>query len=91
MDARQAIAVARSYVLEVFSDEGVEDVGLEEVEYDETKDIWRVTLGFSRPWDQMRSGLLGTGPAQPRRSFKVVSLGSDGGVVSLKDRALLRA
>ncbi len=89
MDARSAIAAARDYITETFADEGIFNVGLEELEFDDVNRIWSVTIGFSRPWDQVRNALFGTmstAPEQARRAFKVVSLRDDGTVLSLKNR-----
>ena len=50
MDVKQAIAVAKSYVSTVYQEEGVFNIGLEEVLFD--NGTWDVTIGFSRPWDK---------------------------------------
>ena len=52
MDAKQAVSRARAYLVELFDDEGIEQVGLEEVDFDGTSNEWRITLGFSLPWDR---------------------------------------
>ena len=52
MDVREAVAVAKGYLTNLYTDEAIEHLGLEEVEFDECSDTWRVTLGFSRPWDR---------------------------------------
>jgi len=74
MDVKQAVATARTYIGELFADEGVTNLGLEEVEYDEPQGEWRVTLGFSRPWDTTPSGFSAMTQLNPQRprSFKVV-------------------
>ena len=88
MDVKHAVATAKKYVGELFAQEGITNLGLEEVEFDEAAGEWRVTVGFSRPWDMMgtpAATLLFQGV--PRRSFKVVRLSDrTGTVVSVRDR-----
>jgi hypothetical protein len=90
MDVKQAVQVAKAYVSDLFSEEQIRNVGLEEVEFDDTSHEWLVTIGFARSWDE-RSGLekamIGLS-----RSFKVVRLSdSDGRVISVKDRRVAEA
>jgi len=54
MDVKEAVALAKKYVGEVFAGEPISDVGLEEVEFDDVAGIWAVTIGFSRPWETTR-------------------------------------
>ncbi len=85
MDVKEAVKVAKTYVADVFGDEGLFNLGLEEVEHD--ADVWRVTLGFSRPWNTVRNTMtLITGETAPRRSYKVVSINEDGEIVSVRNR-----
>ena len=48
MDVKQAVAVAKSHVADLFSDEGITALGLEAVEFDDTNNAWKITIGFSR-------------------------------------------
>lgn len=82
MDVKQAIALAKKYVVEVFADEGVFNIGLEEVEF--TGSTWEVTIGFSRQWDKPPrnpfSAALGTDQPDLRgvnRTYKVVEVNDD--------------
>lgn len=85
MDVKKVVRVAKDYVDELFGDEMIVDVGLEEVDLDES-DNWVVTIGFSRPWDRKIGSVLG---GQASRSYKVVRIrDEDGKVLSVKDRAL---
>lgn len=79
MDVKVAVRVAKEYISTIYSDEGIENIGLEEVKFDDSRNQWNVTIGFSRPWD--RVGNFATslgraiGPADwRRRSFKVVEI-----------------
>jgi hypothetical protein len=55
MNVREAVATAKEYVSELFANEGLSDVGLEEVSLDEQTGHWLVTIGFARPWDKAAS------------------------------------
>jgi hypothetical protein len=48
LDVQDAIKKARDYVGEIFKDEPIADIGLEEVEFD--TDSWKITIGFNRIW-----------------------------------------
>ena len=57
MDAKQAIKAAKSYVSDILEDEGLMNLGLEEVKFKEFENCWEITLGFSRPWNGLLSSL----------------------------------
>ncbi len=90
LDVKQAVSVAKEYVGNVFADEGLDNLGLEEVEYVDINDEWRITLGFSRPWDRAQSIADVMFPRNPR-SYKVVTIGKDGRVLSVKNRETANA
>ena len=52
MDVKEAVGLAKRYVVDLFSDEEITDVGLEEVVFDEPAGDWRVMIGFSRRWNR---------------------------------------
>ena len=54
-DVKEAVQLAKRHLLQVFSGEKITDVGLEEVEFDNTKGDWKITMGFTRPWDHKHS------------------------------------
>lgn len=81
MDVKVAVDVAKKYISTLYDDEGIDNIGLEEVKFDDARKQWKVTIGFLRPWD--RAGYIaknlehleGSGPAGwKRRSFKVVEI-----------------
>lgn len=78
MEVKEAVSRAKSYVMALFAEEGIGDLGLEEVEFDELEGAWEVTLGFTRAWD--RNAII-----RPR-AFKVVRVADDGKVLSVKHR-----
>lgn len=90
MDVKEAVAAAKKYVGELFAQEGITNLGLEEVEFDEQAREWRVTVGFSRPWDTVSGwAALAAQPPQtnPRRSYKIVRISdTTGEAVSVRNR-----
>ncbi|HEX3996367.1 MAG TPA: hypothetical protein VHX39_34790 [Acetobacteraceae bacterium] len=84
MDARTAVSTAKAHVEELFGSEGVFNLGLEEIEFDETNDRWFVTVGFSRSWDKKQGVMADLSPAE--RTYKVVMIDKDGRVRSVKNR-----
>lgn len=87
MEVKEAIALARQYVTDVFSDEQLKDFGLEELEFDDDKNIWAITLGFSRPW-QVNAGQNALAAlVSPKRDYKVVRISDQTKkVLSIKNR-----
>ena len=55
MHVKDAARMAKTYLTDLFADEQIMNVGLEEVEFDGMKSAWRITIGFSRPWDQKKT------------------------------------
>ena len=83
MGPKEAVQVAKRHVLELFEDEGISDVGLEEIET--AGGYWKITIGFSRKWDLSVSSVLGGSG----RAYKVLQINKkDGDVLSVKDRNL---
>ncbi|WP_157272164.1 hypothetical protein [Azohydromonas aeria] len=76
MDVKTVVAQAKHQIADLFADEAIENLGLEEVDYDESKGVWSVTLGFSRPWDQPRGALAAIAGQNlyAKRAFKVVQI-----------------
>ena len=86
MDIKEAIKKAISCVKDVFSDEKIEYVGLEEVRFDKEDGVWEVTVGFSRPWDSPKpvlnqfSEILNPTPPKMRH-YKIVKIDDTSGEV----------
>ena len=86
MDVKEAVSVAKSYLIDLYLGEEITNVGLEEVEFDDVSNKWSVTLGFNRPWDRHAFDAL---TRVNGRSYKVVRINDvDRRVVSLKDRII---
>lgn len=88
MDVKEAVARAKQYVADLYADEQISNLGLEEVEFCDPDKTWSVTVGFSRPWDDVRNVVTAiSGDATPRRSYKVVKISeASGQVLSVKAR-----
>jgi hypothetical protein len=84
MDVKAAVDLAKATVADLFAPEGVVNLGLEEVEHDDVQDLWRITVGFSRCWDQQ--GVAGMILVAPRRTYKVVIINKAGLAVAVKNR-----
>jgi hypothetical protein len=86
MEVKEAVQIAKDYIIELFEEERIVDVGLEEVDFDQSGN-WVVTIGFSRSWNRNVGSVLG---GQAARSYKAVRIqDKDGKVLSVKDRTLL--
>ena len=70
LDAKQAVRLAKEWLKDQFSDEPVENLGLEEVRLNDG--AWEITLGFSRPWDGLNSVMASLSERLTRRTYKVV-------------------
>ncbi len=90
MNAQEAVRTAKGYILEMFAEEGVTNLGLEEIEFDEQSGAWLVTIGFSRPWNTSDNpfSIVGRdGRKLADRSYKSVRI-DDGtrAVLSVRNR-----
>ena len=99
MNVKEAVKAAKNYILEVFADEQISDLGLEEVEFEDEMRCWHITIGFSRPWNRSASNsnfveeklelLERMRRTALRRSYKVVTIkDGTGEVISVTNREL---
>ena len=89
MDVKEAAQIAKAYVAELFAGEEIMNLGLEEAEFDRISNTWKITVGFSRSWDQKNVLSAALGEGRPARSYKVMRINNaNGDVESLKDRLL---
>lgn len=88
MDVKQAVRAAKEYVSDILSEEGLTNLGLEEVQFNDNDNTWEVTLGFSRPWNSVRNALTTVaGDGAPRRVYRVVRIQDrDGQILSFRKR-----
>ena len=84
MEVKQAVEVAKRYIIDLFEDEHISDIGLEEIETDQGG-CWQITIGFSRPWDRNVGAVLS---GTRSRTYKTIRVSDeDGRVLSVKDRS----
>lgn len=81
MDVKEAVRTARKYILDLFADDHIMHVGLEEVRFNDEDHKWEITIGFFRPWDHaVKEGpffshtYVGNTREWSQRSFKVVEI-----------------
>ena len=95
MNMREAVAAAKFHLAQLFQDENITNVGLEEIEYDEMRGQWRVTISFSRNWqpsqeDGKLSAAIARAALDRQRAHKVVTINNgDGQIVSVKNREMV--
>lgn len=90
MRVDEAVAKAKAFIREVFADEEVSQIRLEEVEFDDNENVWLVTLGLMRPVVNRLDRLPSFVSESPlKRSYKVVKVADEGGAIpSVKIREL---
>ncbi len=88
VDVKEAAKLAKEYVADLFRDDRISNVGLEEIELRDGR-FWEVTVGFSWPWDQGGPATITLGQKGLRRSFKVIRIDNQTRTVtSVRDRIL---
>ena len=86
MDVKEAVQAAKKHVAEIFADESIANVGLEEVEFNEIEQVWEITIGFSRFWGRL-GNVVSTLDGNAVRTFKTVRIDDESGRVrSVKHR-----
>ena len=91
MDVKEAIATAKQYIRDIYADEQVTNLDLEEIEHLPSSGNWAVTLAFSRPWNTPRTRAqevlenLGA-MSSLKRAYKIITIADDGTVTSMKNR-----
>lgn len=81
MEVKQAVAVAKKYYEDVFS----EAASLEEVWFDDSRDVWCITLGVRRRLIREKSPSIlepfGQSPAREALDYKIVRVNDKSGAV----------
>lgn len=94
MAVRAAARTAKAYFAEVFADEDIDEVGLEEIDFDDQSNLWKITISFLGPrgeMDRFQAAATGYPAGTPtmRRSFKIVNIDDgSGSVLSVKHRVV---
>ena len=99
MEVKEAVRVAKAWVSEVFAEEHVHDIGLEETVFEESSGRWLITVGFRRRigraaklQDQSVIDMLRAGQGIENRCYKVVLVDDKTGkVIEMRDRLLREA
>jgi hypothetical protein len=52
MNTKEAVALAKRTVAELFAEDKPTHVALEEIDRNDSRDEWLVTIGFSRNWEE---------------------------------------
>ena len=91
MDVKQAVQLAKTHLTEIFADESIANIGLEEVDFDDSNQVWEITIGFSRFWGRM-GDVISALDGNAARTFKVVRIkDKTGHVLSVKHRDVTTA
>ena len=86
MVATEAVQAAKKHILNLYKDEPIVNVGLEELEFaDKAPGVWEVTIGFSRRWQGGSGSGAVFGPSDDR-TYKTVRIRDDGTLISVKHR-----
>ena len=90
MAAKEAVKAAKDYIEDLFADESIARIGLEELEFRPEAAVWEVTIGFRRSWKteafQPSEGFPLLSPPRPNGSARRSAFGRMGEVVSVKHR-----
>ena len=90
MGAKEAVRTAKDYIEDVFAEESIARVGLEELEFRPDDAVWEVTIGFRRSWKpeafRPSEGFPLLSRPKSRRIYKTVCVRTDGQVVAVKHR-----
>jgi hypothetical protein len=85
MDVKQAVGIAVKFVKEVYNENDILGLLLEEVMFNLEDDIWYVTLGFDRP--ERTSAIDALSGRRPPRAYKIIAVSAKTGEIqSMKIR-----
>ena len=89
MDRLDAVKTAKNVIEQLYEEEGIGQVGLEEIRFDPDSDEWRITIGYAHPAAKDRRLPNVAQPRWTTRCYKVVHLKDrDGDFVAVTDRFL---
>ena len=82
MEPKDAILAAKAYVKDIFAADGAMNIGLEELRFDEQRDLWFVTIGFTRSWEGPQGVSRWNREGQPfPRTLKTVEIENGSGKI----------
>lgn len=93
MDVKEAVGIAKTHIADVFADEEIEDVGLEEAIRDVHEpagaSVWKITIGFTRPWNRKLDTATMMRWQHRARAYKTVEIDArSGAILGVTDRVL---
>lgn len=89
MQRNEAVKAAKAVIEELYEEEKIGQVGLEELRFDPDCDEWRVTIGYAHPEATDIQLPSHAKPPWTERRYKVVHLSDDDGhLVAVTDRFL---
>lgn len=93
MDVKEAVGIAKAHIADVFADEEIEDVGLEEAVRDDHAPtgapVWKITIGFTRPWNRKIDTATMLRWQHRARAYKTVEIDErEGAILGVTDRVL---
>lgn len=92
IDVKQAVQIAMNYVSDLYQQEGISDLALEEVELSDDEQNWYITIGFTRQFQELTGLRLTPLTKQAKRVYKIVTVrAKDGIATSMKIRELAAA
>lgn len=91
MNAKEAVNSARKVFSDLFANDRINDIGLEEVRFDNDVGIWSITIGYYRDADMGAFRRVIGEPTSPdvRRYYRTVRLNDETGeMVSVSIREI---
>lgn len=85
MDQKTAVSVAKQYIAEIYSDEHVREIGLEEIRKDHY-DNWIITIGFRRENVSDFGNIFASMGKMNSRVYKVLEINAEGNVESMRNK-----
>lgn len=86
MDIKEAVKTAKQYVADLFDDEGISYIGLEEIKFETNSHEWLVTVGFERRWDRTPRPISTMLEPTRKRTYKLVRMNDKTGeILALTD------
>ncbi len=75
MDMKSVATAAKQHIASLYSDEGISDIGLEEICFKETQQAWFVTVSYSHPKDKPLNQMacLATGHPRTTKTLRIKS------------------
>ena len=83
IEMKEAVARAKAFILDLFADENVDNIELEEVDFASRVGHWLVVLSFQKAVDPNLTGALAIALQRVTREKKTVRINQSGDVISV--------